>query len=129
MERFETRSDNRRAWRRVPVGIPMQCRRLARSETDVAVDVVDLSPGGVRLRCGGLVTGDVVVCSVDGPDGDLRLKGLVVQNRVASGGAPFVHVAWTDVSPAAMEGLGRLLDQHEAAGAPGAPPASGRTPR
>lgn len=116
MERFETRSDTRRAWRRLPVRIPMQCRRLARSETDVSVDVVDMSPGGVRLRCGGLITGDVVLCSVDGPDGGLRLKGLVVQNRVATSGAPFVHVAWTDVSPATMEGLGRLLDQHEDGG-------------
>jgi hypothetical protein len=122
MARFETESDTRRAWRRVPMRIPMQCRRLARSETDVAVDVVDLSPGGVRLRCGGLITGDVVMCSMDGPDGGLRLKGLVVQNRVASGGAPFVHVAWTDISPATLEGLGRLLDQHEAPGSNGGRP-------
>jgi hypothetical protein len=97
MERFETRDDVRRAYRRVPSRIPMRCRRLARIETDIAVETVDVSPGGVRLRCGGLITGDVVLCSLYGPSGSVGLKGLVVQTRAGSGGGPpFVHVAWTN---------------------------------
>ena len=116
LERFETLDDARRAWRRVPVQVPVQCRRLARSETDINAETVDLSPGGVRLRCGGLITGDVVMCSVDGPDGILGLKGLVVQTRAGVGGAPFVHVAWTNLSPDTVEQLGKLLSLQEAVG-------------
>ena len=116
LERFGTSDDMRRAWRRVPSRMPMRCRRLARIETDIAVEMVDVSPGGVRLRCGGLMTGDVVLCSLDGPSGSLGLKGLVVQTRTGPGGPPFVHVAWTNLSPAEADGLGRLLDAHEAAG-------------
>ena len=113
LERFETREDARRAWRRVPARFPMQCRRLMRSETDIRVETVDLSPGGVRFRGGGLITGDVVMCSVDGPDGSLGLSGLVVQTRAGTGGAPFVHVAWTNLSPSTEEFLGRLLEHHD----------------
>ncbi|HET7489876.1 MAG TPA: PilZ domain-containing protein [Acidimicrobiales bacterium] len=113
LERFETRGDGRRAWRRVPVRVPIQCRRLGRRETDVVVETVDLSPGGVRLRAGGLITGDVVLCSMTGPDGDLGLKGLVVATRPGTGGPPWAHVAWTNLSPDAVEQLGRLLSAHE----------------
>ena len=116
LERFETLDDARRAWRRIPVRVPVQCRRLARNETDINAETVDLSPGGVRLRCGGLITGDVVLCSVDGPDGALGLKGLVVQTRAGVGGAPFVHVAWTNLAPGAIEQLGKLLALQEAMG-------------
>ena len=114
LERYETMGDARRAWRRVPVRVPVQCRRLARSETEITAETVDLSPGGVRLRCGGLITGDVVMCSVDGPSGSLGLKGLVVQTRAAVGGAPFVHVAWTNLAPDTVEQLGKLLEHQEA---------------
>lgn len=112
-ERYETGGDARRAFRRVAVRVPMQCRRLGRRETDVAVETVDISPGGVRLRCGGLITGDVVLCSLNGPDGDLGLKGLVVATRPGAGGPPWAHVAWTNLSPDAVEHLGRLLSLHD----------------
>ena len=110
LERFETRDDGRRAWRRVPTAMPMRCRRLGRIEADIAVDTVDVSLGGVRLRCGGLITGDVVLCSLDGPHGRFGLKGLVVQTRTGPGGPPFVHVAWTGLTPVDTAGLGLLLD-------------------
>lgn len=128
LERYETRDDARRAYRRVPSRIPMRCRRLARTETDIAVETVDVSPGGVRLRCGGLITGDVVLCSLDGPTGSVGLKGLVVQIRAGTGGPPFVHVAWTNLSPADVDDLGRLLEQNDAAGRQdGGPPPPGVT--
>ena len=125
LERYETRDDARRAWRRVPCRMPMRCRRLARIETDIAVDTVDVSPGGVRLRCGGLITGDVVLCSLDGPHGTIGLKGLVVQTRPGTGGPPFVHVAWTNLSPAEADGLGRLLDLNAARAGEGEPAGGG----
>lgn len=112
LEQFETREDARRAWRRVPSGLPMRCRRLARIETDVSVETVDVSPGGVRLRCGGLIPGDVVLCSLDGPAGTLSLKGLVVQTRPGPGGPPFAHVAWVNVPP---EDRRAVLDLNDAA--------------
>ena len=119
LERFETREDARRAWRRVPSRLPMRCRRLARIETDVTVETVDVSPGGVRLRCGGLITGDVVLCTLDGPAGVLALKGLVVQTRPGPGGPPFAHVAWVNVSP---EDRRALLDLNDAAQGTGPAP-------
>lgn len=128
LERFETRDDARRAWRRVPARFPMRCRRLMRSETDVAVETVDMSPGGVRFRSGGLITGDVVQCSVDGPGGSLGLSGLVVQTRAGTGGAPFVHVAWTNMSPVAIEHLGRLLELHDAGVTDSSPGPTPQTP-
>ncbi|MFP5376262.1 MAG: PilZ domain-containing protein [Acidimicrobiia bacterium] len=118
LERFEARDDARRAWRRVPARLPMRCQRLTRIVTDIAVEAVDVSLGGARLRCGGLITGDRVRCSLDAPGGGLGLEGLVVETRPAAGG-PFVHLAWTGLSPAAASGLGALLDRHEAAAAGG----------
>lgn len=115
LERFEARDDDRRTWRRLPAQFPMQCRRLARLETDIHVETIDLSPGGVQMRCGGLITGDVVQCSVEGPDGSVGLKGLVVQMRPTTGhGAPYVHVAWTGLSPEVAERLARVLEAQEA---------------
>lgn len=116
LERFEARDDVRRAWRRVPARLPMRCQRLTRIVTEIAVEAVDVSLGGARLRCGGLITGDRVRCSLDVPGGGLGLDGLVVETRPAAGG-PFVHVAWTGLSPMAATGLGALLDRHEAAAA------------
>ena len=114
LEHYETRWDARRAWRRVPRQMPMRCRRLLRVETEIAVEnTVDVSPGGVQLRCGGLVTGDVVLCSLDGPHGRLGLLGRVVQTRPGPGGPPFVHIAWTDLSPAEAFDLGLLLDLNQ----------------
>lgn len=111
---YETREDARRAWRRVPSRMPMRCRRLFRVETEIAVEnTVDVSPGGVQLRCGGLITGDVVMCSLDGPHGRLGLLGRVVQTRLGAGGPPFVHIAWTDLSPAETVDLGLLIDLNE----------------
>jgi hypothetical protein len=111
LEQYQTRQDARRAWRRVPSRMPVRCRRLHRVETDVAVQsTVDVSPGGMQLRCGGLVTGDVVLCSLDGPDGTLGLLGRVVQTRPGPGGPPRVHIAWTDLSPAETVRLGVLID-------------------
>lgn len=129
LERFEARDDVRRAWRRVPGRWPMRCRRLGRIETDIAVETVDVSPGGVRLRCGGLITGDVVLCSMDGPDGDLGLTGLVVQTRPGPGGPPFVHVAWTNLSPEDVGHLGRLLDRHDRSAESETPTAGQPDPR
>lgn len=111
---YEIREDARRAWRRVPSRMPMQCRRLLRVETEVVVEnTVDVSPGGVQLRCGGLITGDVVMCSLDGPHGRLGLLGRVVQTRPAPGGPPFVHIAWTDLSPTETVDLGLLINLNE----------------
>ena len=114
LERFETREDARRAWRRVPSRMPMRCRRIGRTETDIAVDTVDVSLGGVRLRCGGLITGDVVQCTLDGPHGALGIRGLVVQTRTGPGGPPFVHIAWTGLTSTDAADLGVLIDLHEA---------------
>lgn len=114
-ERYLTRDDARRAYRRMPSRVAMGCRRLTRIETDVAVDTDDLSLGGARLRCGGLITGDVVECALDEGNGRLELRGLVVQTRTGPGGPPFVHIAWTNVSPAQVEELGRILNAVEAA--------------
>jgi len=95
----------------------MRCRRLLRVETDVAVEnTVDVSPGGVQLRCGGLVTGDVVLCSLDGPHGRLGLRGRVVQTRPGPSGPPFVHIAWTNLSPAEAVDLGLLINLNETSG-------------
>lgn len=111
---YETREDARRAWRRVPSRMPMRCRRLLRVETEVAVEnTVDVSPGGVQLRCGGLITGDVVLCSLDGPHGRLGLLGRVVQTRPGTDGPPFVHIAWTDLSPEETVDLGLLINLNE----------------
>lgn len=114
LEHYETRDDARRAWRRVPSRMPMRCRRLLRVETEVVVDnTVDVSPGGAQLRCGGLITGDVVLCSLDEPHGRLGLLGRVVQTRPGEGGPPFVHIAWTDLSPAETVALGQLINLNE----------------
>jgi len=114
LQQYKTRDDARRAWRRVPSRMPMRCRRLLRVETEIAVEnIVDVSPGGVQLRCGGLITGDVVMCSLDGPHGRLGLLGRVVQTRMGPGGPPFVHIAWTDLTPTETIDLGVLIDLNE----------------
>ena len=114
LEHYQSREDARRAWRRVPSRMPMRCRRLLRVETEIAVEnTVDVSPGGVQLRCGGLILGDAVMCSLDGPHGKLGLLGRVVQTRPGPGGPPFVHIAWTDLSPAETADLGLLIEQNE----------------
>lgn len=114
LEHYQSREDARRAWRRVPSRMPMRCRRLLRVETEITVEnTVDVSPGGVQLRCGGLILGDTVMCSLDGPHGKLGLLGRVVQTRPGPGGPPFVHIAWTGLSPDETADLGLLIEQNE----------------
>lgn len=117
MEMFRSEEDSRRHWRRIPMRFPMRCRRLGRAEREMAVETVDLSPGGVRLRApGSLMTGDVVLCSTDGDGSEVRvgLKGLVVQARKQDDRSCIVHIAWTNLSPEAREELSRLLTLHDA---------------
>lgn len=115
-ERFRSKEDSRRQWRRVAVRLTMHCRRLGRGEHEMVVEAVDLSPGGVRLRAPApLITGDVVLCWTDSDSetSTVGIKGLVVQARAHRNETCDVHVAWTNVSPQSGEELGRLLALHE----------------
>lgn len=115
LEMFRSKEDSRREWRRVPVRFTMRCRRLGRGDLEMAVEAVNLSPGGVRLRAPQrLITGDVVLFWADSGGGDpaVGLKGLVVQATAHRNGSSDVHVAWTNVSPEGGEELARLLTVH-----------------
>lgn len=108
----------RRAFRRVPVRFALRCRRIGRAGFDVAVEGVDLSPGGVRFRTRpGLDTGDVVLVTAPLTNGDeVVFKGLVVHvAAIATSEVDEVHVAFTNLSTRAQDDLGRLLELHDAA--------------
>lgn len=113
-ERFRSAEDTRRTWQRVPVRLTMRCRRLGFGGVDEEGEAVDLSPGGVRLRAPDrLGTGDVVLCSVVVAGSEVDLKGLVVHTSGRRDGFCDVHVAWTNLSDAARDGLDHLLELQE----------------
>ncbi|MGH9023294.1 MAG: PilZ domain-containing protein, partial [Acidimicrobiia bacterium] len=90
-------------------------------------EALDLSPGGVRLRARDrLGTGDVVLCSVDVAGSEVDLKGLVVHTSGRKDGYCDVHVAWTNLSDDARDGLDRLLELQESVGQDGDARADGR---
>lgn len=116
MEMFRSEEDSRREWRRVPVRFTMRCKRLGRAEHEMVVEAVNLSPGGVRMRAPErLMTGDVVLCWMDGGNGAsaVGLKGLVVQASAPANEMGDVHVAWTNLSPESGDELARLLSLHD----------------
>ena len=116
MEMFRSDEDSRREWRRVPVRFTMRCKRLGRGEHEMVVEAVNLSPGGVRMRAPErLMTGDVVLCWMDGGNGAsaVGLKGLVVQASTAANQMGDVHVAWTNLSAESGDELARLLTLHD----------------
>lgn len=123
LEAYRSDEDSRRQWRRVPVRFAMRCRRLGRGEYEMGVEVMNLSPGGVRLRAPDrLITGDIVLCwAATDADTAIGFKGLVVQARPGSNGMSDAHVAWTNLSGESRDELGRLLRQHEGIGADLAP--------
>ena len=116
LEMFRSAEDSRRHWRRVPVRFELHCTRIGRSEQEMVVEAMNMSPGGVRLRAPQrLMTGDVVLFWVEPgvADSPVALKGLVVQATAHRNGACDVHVAWTNLSPASSDELARLLTIHD----------------
>jgi len=115
LEMFRSEEDSRRQWRRVPVSLSLNCRRLGRGEDEFAVEAVDLSPGGVRLRGVEMLhTGDVVLCWMGSSEPSRGcLKGLVVQVRPLPDQMADVHVAWTNLSAESVEELARILVLHD----------------
>lgn len=115
LEMFRSGEDSRRQWRRIPVSLTMNCRRLGRGEAAFTVEAVDLSPGGVRLRGVEMLnTGDVVLCWMGSQEPSRGcLKGLVVQVRPVNDGKADGHVAWTNLSAESVEELSRLLALHD----------------
>lgn len=116
LERFRSEGDARRNWRRMPVELTLRCKRLGRAELEMDVTTVDTSPGGVRLRAPDrLITGDIVLCWMDGGGGGAtaRLKGLVVQASTQHKRTCEAHVAWTSLTPESGAELDRLLSRHD----------------
>lgn len=116
LDMYRSEEDSRRQWRRVSVHFTMRCKRLGRTDDEMVVKAVDLSPGGVRLHAPDrLMTGDIVLCWVDGGGDEFSvgLKGLVVRARSQDTRAGDVHVAWTNLSPESREELARLLTLHD----------------
>ncbi len=103
----------RRAHPRVASDLAATGRRLGGREADIEeLSVLDISQGGARLAgSADMRTGDVVLVTINAPDGDLRLKALVVSaTALVTEADPIrLHVAWTSVSVDARERLGFLL--------------------
>jgi PilZ domain len=106
----------RRSHRRVNTQLAMHCRRLGRTGFEETVHAVDLSPGGVRFLIDGrLITGDVVLLTLDLEGVEVQFKGLVVHVSNSEDGRRQAHVAFTGVSGSAQEALAELLDRSEQA--------------
>jgi hypothetical protein len=104
----------RRSHRRIHAQFSMHCRRLGRTGFDETVQAIDLSPGGVRfLIAGRLVTGDVVLMSIDMDGVEVQFKGLVVHSSVGEDDQRQAHVAFTGMGAPAQDALAELLERSE----------------
>lgn len=101
----------RRAHPRVPTRFSVHCRRLGRGGVDRAVEVVDLSMGGVRITApAALHLGDVVELMVDEGAGPFTLSGLVVSISAVGAEARYGHIAFTRITPLVLEQIAHLVD-------------------
>ena len=97
----------RRAHPRMPIQCTVHCRRLGRPGFDEFVEAIDLSPGGIRLRCAGeLKEGDLVLTTLNMTGEDLGLKGRVVR---ASTALHLAHIAFLNLSERSREQLDAVL--------------------
>jgi hypothetical protein len=104
----------RRTHRRVSTQFAMHCRRLGRTGFEESVLAVDLSPGGVRFVMEGrLITGDVVLMSIDLDGEEVPFKGLVVHTSNADSDQRQAHVAFTGMSAGSQDALAELLERSE----------------
>jgi hypothetical protein len=104
----------RRSHRRVNARFSMHCRRLGRTGFDETVEAVDLSPGGVRFLIDGrLITGDVVLMTLDIDAAEVQFKGLVVHSSVNEENRRQAHVAFTGISGSSQEALAELLERND----------------
>jgi hypothetical protein len=111
LDRYRTEPDDRREFRRVAVGFSVHCLRLGRRGIDTDVHVVDLSPGGLRLRAPkGLDGGDVVELTFTVGEMKIPVRGLVVYTTTSDKGDRHGHIAFTGLGDDALVALGRLLD-------------------
>ena len=101
----------RRTHRRVPTRFTVNCRRIGRSGVDEAVEVVDLSMGGVRITAPpALQLGDVVELTVHGAADPFTLSGLVVSTSSDRAAIRHGHIAFTRLTPPTLEHITRLID-------------------
>ncbi len=102
----------RRAHPRVPTRFSVRCRRLGRGGVDRAVEVVDLSMGGVRITApAALQVGDLVELTVDEGADPFTLSGLVVSTSADGVEDRYGHIAFTRLTPLVLEHIAHLVEE------------------